>query len=284
MLTYEEFKQTIRQEVKSYLPPEYADYELQEHKVYRINRCTEVITLMPPQSGKALVAAPTLNYPDLYESLLQGSTLEEVLRTVAHALQIRPPQCVENMMTAEPEVRKEDLIVGLINRKRNEELLKDVPHQPFLDLAAIALLQHGEDSGYTCTVTRAMMEQDLCMTKEELLERACENTFTLYPAQFMGPENLLYADCDGSYFGAACLLDRNMLDAAAKILGDDMIVLPDSTRGIFLMSTARMTPAEAKKMYRDAQAYATAGKDYLSDNIYLYHRKTRQLELYKGVS
>ena len=145
MLSYERFKQAVRSDLKKYMPAEYADHRLVEKKIYKINRCVDTFRLQPPGPASDTRPMPTLNYQDLYRSIVCGARLENVLRSAAEAMQCSLPPEVEEkclqMQDDRPDVRT--LHLALINRNRNRQLLKNVPHHDFLDLAAIAVLEAG---------------------------------------------------------------------------------------------------------------------------------------------
>lgn len=284
MISYERFKQAVRTDLKNYLPEEYAQHRLVEKKIYKINRCVDSFRLQPPGPSIDAVPMPTLNYQDLYRSIIGGARLESVLRSAAQAMQFHlPPEIEDNcrMLQEERPDRdrlKQTLHLALVNRKRNRQLLKTVPHQDFLDLAAIAVLEEGPGSGYLCVVTDAMREE-LDMSQEELLKTACENTFREYPSVLEQSQLGLNAWCEGSTFGAVCLLDKEMLRKAAEELDSDLYVLPDSLHLLFIIAVKSVPRAIILETFHRASLLEPDAIDYLSDNIYYYDRRTDELKI-----
>jgi hypothetical protein len=282
MLSYGKFKQAVRSDLKNYLPKEYADHSFVEKKIYKINRCVDTFRLQPPGPSSDTRPMPTLNYQDLYRSIVEGARLETVLCSAAQAMQYcLPPDIEENCMLLQQEkpdteMLKESLHLALINRKRNSQLLKNVPHKEFLDLAAIAVLEEGPGSGYLCVVTKEILS-DLGMTREELLKTACSNTFRKYPAVLERSPLGMNAWCEGSTFGAVCLLDREMLKKAAQQLDSDLYVLPDSLHLLFIIAVKSVPRAIILDSFRRAMLLEPDALDYLSDNIYYYDRSLDQL-------
>ena len=277
MLSYGKFKQAVRTDLKNYLPKEYADHSIVEKKICKINRCVDTFRLQPPGPSSDARPMPTLNYQDLYRSIVEGARLETVLRSAAQAMQYcLPPDIEENCMLLQQEkpdteALKESLHLALINRKRNSQLLKNVPYKEFLDLAAIAVLEEGPGSGYLCVVTKEIAG-DLGMTREELLKTACENTFRGYPAVLEKSPLGMNAWCEGSTFGAVCLLDKDMLREAAQRLDSDLYVLPDSLHLLFIIAVKSVPRAVILDSFRRATLLEPDALDYLSDNIYYYDR------------
>ena len=284
MISYEHFKQAVRTDLKNYLPEEYAGHQLVEKKVYKINRCVDTFRLQPPGPSSDAVPMPTLNYQDLYRSIVGGARLETVLHSAAQAMQFRlPPEIEENCRLLQEErpdkdELKDTLHLALINRKRNRELLKTVPHQDFLDLAAIAVLEEGPGSGYLCVVTKDMMKE-LDMEQEELLKTACDNTFRAYPSVLEQSQLGLNAWCEGSTFGAVCLLDKEMLREAAEKLDSDLYVLPDSLHLLFLIAVKSVPRRIILDSFCRANLLEPDAFDYLSDNVYYYDRRADELKI-----
>ena len=183
----------------------------------------------------------------------------------------------------DPELAKKELSIALINKKLNRELLEDVPHFDFLDLAAIAVLQHGKTSEYACTVHRGMM-QNLSMTRESLMEAACLNTFRRFPTQLTITQGLQVAFCKNSLFGAACLLDINMLKTVSKQMDSDILIIPESLRSIILVPAEENDAEHVRESHQRIILMDGSVRDYLSDNIYRFSREEMKLTVYGGLS
>lgn len=284
MISYEQFKNAVRTDLKKYLPEEYAGHKLVEKKLYKINRCVDTFRLQPPGPAADHGPMATLNYQDMYRSIVGGAKLETVLQSIARLLQFRMPPGVEaDSLLLESKPDKESIHLALINHKRNRQLLKNVPHQDFLDLAAIAVLEQGPGSGYLCVVTNDILK-DLDMDQEELLKTACDNTFHAYPAILEESQLGLNAWCEGSTFGAVCLLDKQLLRDAAEQLDSDLYVLPDSLHLLFLVAVKSVPRAIILDTFRQATLLEPDALDYLSDNVYYYDRRQDSLKILRDHS
>ena len=285
MISYERFKNAVRTDLKKYLPEEYAAHKLVEKKLYKINRCVDTFRLQPPGPAADHGPMATLNYQDMYRSIVGGAKLETVLQSIARRLQFRMPPGVEadSLLLQESKPDKESIHLALINHKRNRQLQKNVPHQDFLDLAAIAVLEQGPGSGYLCVVTNDILK-DLDMDQEELLKTACDNTFHAYPAILEESQLGLNAWCEGSTFGAVCLLDKQLLRDAAEQLDSDLYVLPDSLHLLFLVAVKSVPRAIILDTFRQATLLEPDALDYLSDNVYYYDRRQDSLKILRDHS
>ena len=279
MLSYDEFKNAVRTDLKKYMPRDYEGHELVETKIYKINRCVDSFRLQPPGPLAPAAAMPTLNYQDLYQSIVAGANIEKVLFFIAQTLQYTLPLEIERRCGLLSEEKKPDpscLHVALINRERNEEYLKNVPHHDFMDLSAIAVLEEGE--GFLCVVTNEILEE-MDMDVDSLLETACSNTFEKYPPVLEDSHLGLNAWCEGSTFGAVCLLDENMLKEAADILDSDLYVLPDSLHLLFIIAVKSVPRGVVLEAHRRAMLLEPDAFDFLSENVYYYDRKQGKLRI-----
>lgn len=281
MLSYEEFKTAVRTDLKKYMPDSYANHKLVETKLYKINRCVDSFHLQPPGPIREAVPMPSLNFQDLYQSIVGGAKLENVMRLIAQTMQYTLPASVERDCSWFEEDRKPDpsrLHVALINRHRNEEYLKNIPHHDFLDLSAIAVLEEGDRSGYLCVVNHDILK-DLDMDVDTLLETACANTFEKYPSLLEQSHLGLNAWCEGSTFGAVCLLDETMLKEAADVLDSDLYILPDSLHLLFIIAVKNVPRGIILEAHHRAMLLEPDAFDFLSDNVYYYDRKKGALRI-----
>lgn len=284
MLSYEDFKTAVRNELKAYMPMEYQGHVFSEHVLHKINRTTEAFTLTPPGEPDGTSASPTLGYTDLYQWIVDDIPLPVVLTMAAEMMQYEPEEFLgQDFLEGfeDPSMAKKDLTIAFINRKRNEELLKDVPHFDFLDLAAIAVLQHGEDAEYSCTVNNALL-QEFAMTREEMLETACLNTFQRFPTRLEVIQGMLTAGCENSLFGAACLLDVEMLKQVSAHMDSDILVIPESIHTLCLIPAEGNRPEHVLQAHRMISHMERNTRDFLSDNIYVFSRNEEKLSVYGG--
>lgn len=283
MLSFEEFKNAVRGELKNYMPSDYADHRLVETRIHKINRCVDTFRLQPPGPVNELGPMPTLNYQDLYQSIVGGAKLEKVLLFIAQTLQYTLPMEADSLYRTIAEESKPDpssLHVALINRERNREFLENVPHHDFLDLSAIAVLEGSLGSSYRCIVNNEMLKE-LDMDVDTLLKTACDNTFREYPSVLEQSRLGLNAWCEGSSFGAVCLLDQDMLKEAADILDSDLYVLPDSLHLLFIISAKDVPRKVVLESFARATLLEPDAFDFLSEHVYYYSRKDAALRILK---
>ncbi len=87
---------------------------------------------------------------------------------------------------------KEHLVCRLVNRKNNEELLKEIPYRKFYDLAVVyyVSMQQVEDGMLFWTIRKEQAEV-LGLEEESLFTLALENTRRRFPIQFTALEQAI---------------------------------------------------------------------------------------------
>lgn len=190
---------------------------------------------------------------------------------------------------------RENLFYRLINYEKNQELLSMVPHTRFLDLAKIyyADCRIGETAGSIPIYHRHVKEWNI--TKDELITAAEENTPRLYPANLhpifdtlgLGGDINLIPEMPVPMFvlsntenhnGAAAVCYKNVLERFSKKIEDDLVILPSSVHETILMPLQKNCSKESlREMVYDVNRTMLDQSEFLSDNVYLYSRKDRQL-------
>lgn len=190
---------------------------------------------------------------------------------------------------------RDNLFYRLINYDKNQELLSMVPHTRFLDLAKIyyADCQIGETAGSILIYHRHMKEWDI--TEDELITAAEENTPRLYPANLHSICDTLGLDDDinlilemsipmfvlsntGNHNGAAAVCYKDILERFSQKVDDDLVIIPSSIHETMLLPLQKSNSIEAlREIVYDSNRTMLEPSEFLSDNVYLYSRKDRQL-------
>lgn len=190
---------------------------------------------------------------------------------------------------------RENLFYRLINYEKNQELLSMVPHTRFLDLAKIyyADCRIGGTAGSIPIYHKHVEEWNI--TEDELITAAEENTPRLYPANLhpifdtlgLGGDINLIPEMPVPMFvlsntenhnGAAAVCYKNVLERFSKKIEDNLVILPSSVHETILMPLQKNSSKESlREMVYDVNRTMLDQSEFLSDNVYLYSRKDRQL-------
>lgn len=290
----DEFVEAMRERIQE----QYPDCEVRATPVMKNNDTRwSGITIFTAEGG----LAPTIYVDGLYREYLEGSPMEELVSEYIRRYE-------ESAMEAYPALPdftdfgavKDLVCLRLVNRGRNRENLKGMPHRDFLDLAVtyfIPVTLEGTGEGRIAVTDRHFGLWGV--DGDTLYRHALENTHRLLPVMLVPLEELvwemtgirpkektpasdmhiLYRGCRGNST-AAVLLDAPVLQKFAEEHGD-FYILPSSIFEVILVP-AGPGPADAKYysgMVRDVNRTSLSPDEILSDNAYYYHAGTGEIEI-----
>lgn len=181
----------------------------------------------------------------------------------------------------------------VINRDRNEELLKKVPHIQFVENSDLVLIfcilvDECKDMSATVTITNHLMEH-FNFSTSELIVVAQENTPKLFPASFrsmsqvladlmpFSPSPMKFDDFmwvlsnTNNYNGASALYYEHMLEDIAHRLNGNFFVLPSSLHEVIIVKDASDVDSSfLYEMVRETNQTSVGEEDFLSDTIFYY--------------
>ena len=315
-MTFEEFKQEVKDNIKDYLPVSYQDAEVTINEVIK-NNDTHLSGLTVRTEEYSI--APTLYLEDFYNAYENGDhSLEGVMVRIAetydNAAQNGLDADVKDVVNqiTDYEATKDKIVPRIVNRDSNEERLKDMPHTKMGDLAVTYHVDLGsaEDGQMSVAISNQMMEK-YGVSVEDLHEQACANMETLTPTQFKSMADTLmeimvpdYAEMseeereqtksemglsgageDGMFvisnssktFGAAALLDSETMDKIEQQIGE-FYILPSSVHECILVPKSQeMDLSTLENMVQEVNATQVAPNEVLSDHVYAYDSETKEI-------
>ena len=188
-----------------------------------------------------------------------------------------------------------------INYERNRELLKDVPHRKWLDLAIVCYYQIDESMLENASVLLRQGHADHWdITGRTLLDHAWKNTIAhkksffcrlsdLLAAWGSGKEKSLPEESNPLYllsneekcFGAVCLAYPGEAEKIRSILKKDYYVLPSSIHECLILTAEEEYPPEMiRSLVREVNANHVRPQEVLSDEIYYYDPEKKKLRVY----
>lgn len=203
------------------------------------------------------------------------------------------------------------VVLKLIQKEKNQELLKEVPYFEFLDLAVVfyILLDENQGGQMTALIHNCHMEQ-LGITGEELNYLAKKNTPVLFPPEIRTMEEVIRGiftkqlsefDVDSLKYlfrtdqsnpsiyvlsnkkqinGAGCILYEGFMNQFAEEQRADIIIIPSSVHETLLISDGEnLKYKELKEMVCQINQSEVPEEDVLSSNIYRYEREKDQIVL-----
>ncbi|MCI8712430.1 MAG: hypothetical protein HFH23_09145 [Ruminococcus sp.] len=284
------------------------------------NNGTERLGIMMETEGRNM--SPTIYLEEFYMRYQKGETLDDIVKDIERFCQEARAQMPEGVGMLERFERVHDKIVfKLINTGQNQELLRDVPNMPFLDLSIVFYVLLGINSKGTATMLVRNEHLKLWDVKVEDMIRAAEQNVTrllpaelttmrrtmdelLCPSECGGRRNLLYCGTNGlksgregeedfmyvlsnqlRSFGAACIVYPHVLEMVGNIVGEDFSVLPSSVHEVIIVPESySLEQKEMDEMVTEINETQVADEEVLSNHAYFYEREAKKLILQKYVS
>lgn len=291
-----EFFDQVKSRIKEYLPKEFEPMELvvQEFDIEGEKRVG--FTFIEPE-GKRV---PVLDLEEACQSVLNGADSEDILRMVAKAYQVIWEQQEIPMVIMDEGEFKKNLHIAVLNFSTHRKILAKTPYLKVNDLAVIPMVKLSEGTSIPLSLQNA---EDMQIPGDYLLAAAMKNHTSVLPpvmaevtietVQEMNPIDLgkteylrddqVYIVSNwGRLYGSAVIADKQFLDLLGQKLGGCFYILPASQHDLMVVPEGmRLSPAQLKELMREMQK-TVRDKDFLSDHVYRYDRKSKAVELFDG--
>lgn len=185
----------------------------------------------------------------------------------------------------------DNVVFRIINANQNVNLLADVPHFEFLNLAVIYSVPLGIDFRGMHTsfkVTNEIASQ-MKISDRELYEASLNNTISHYNFEIISMEQMLESMgmagaqtdemplyvCTGKekMNGAAILLYPQYFHEIAEKEESDLYIIPSSIHEVLAIPTKFVAnPCDLKKMCNDVNSAEVISEEQLGNMIYRYRR------------
>lgn len=298
ILSFDAFSDRVQKEIRDWLPDLYKDAEVNVQTVERLRGAYTGITVVP---GEQMIA-PIINLQEFYNIYLSDADWEKVMRSMAD-LVTRFSRLPDVEWLSHYEQVKDSLFLKLCSIEGNEQLLEEMPHWRFADLALTMHIRtkYYDNELYSVAVTRDMAEE-YGMTETDLLKDAFVSAQEMFPVHFEAMEHVLeggyaYNPADpkpqptpagsgmllltNQYMlnGASALFYPGILKEAAVLMEGSYYILPSSIHELILL------PEKFVEDYRDVERTVrrinrmqVAPEDWLSDHVYHYDDRTALFE------
>lgn len=201
------------------------------------------------------------------------------------------------------------IVYKLIHYERNRELLKEVPHFPYLDLAIVFYCLVPEGPYANASIPIYNEHLDLWnISKDTLLLLARKNTPFLLsfccdsladlvlPVLNVLPRSnrqtagtaldsqtvpMYVLTNRQRYYGACCILYQDALKQVSEQLNDSLFILPSSIHEVIVIpASSADSPEELSGIVQEMNLTEVSPDEILSDHIYYYNRTNNQLSMY----
>ncbi|MBS6642645.1 MAG: hypothetical protein KH366_03605 [Clostridiaceae bacterium] len=305
-MVYTSFLNAVRQQVEDALG---GSYSVELRQISKNNGLILDGICISPPAGQVAPAIYLNPYFPLYE---KGMSLQEIAQDILSIYQDNSnlPVIDTQAMTDFSNLRTK-VIYKLVQTASNQELLKDIPHIPYLDLSIVFYLFLEETASGQMTAMIHKDHQTLWnVSTNQLYELAKANTPALLPptiksmpdvmkeiaAEWLGDDyqdeymehleeedrlSPLYVLSNRSNInGAAAILYHGVLKNFANRLGQDLVILPSSVHEVLLLPYDDATDITSlNEMVIAINQSEVPAEDQLSNQIYLYTRSDNQISL-----
>lgn len=294
VLKYNDFKNTIINKIKDYLPLEYKNYTLKVQKINKVNQTLEGICLF--DESKKVSAAPVIYVEMLYDFYCKNGSIAEVLKTAA-AMISDSNKYIKPDFIADENLIKDNVVMVVINADSNKELLSNIPYVEFIDLAVVfRWIVSKEDNCYSGAIITNDMAENFSLSKEELFELAKVNTKRIFPVMFQPlskvisrlnpPEEIIKSMNNCPLYilsnsigteGACGILYDDVLKDIKAVLKDDFYIMPSSVNEVLVLSRTGYDVDFVKEMVKFVNETVVNKEEWLSDSVYLYDGEVKMI-------
>lgn len=255
--------------------------------------------------------SPTLYLNSYYEQACLGMTIDEIVDDILCLFRDYPPPAhISPDIFADFDKIHDKIMMKLIHAGSNRELLEDLPHILYLDLAVVfyLFLERSETGQMTALIHQE--HADLWNTDPQtLFSLALVNTPRIYPAEIRSMDEVMMEiarkNLGASYdedvilhllsaqeassplyvlsnqtgiYGAGCILYHNLIKDFADTVGEDLIIIPSSIHEVLLTpDNENVSYDELNSMVININRSEVPPEDRLSDHIYRYSRSNDQI-------
>lgn len=246
--------------------------------------------------------APTIYLNDYYENYRCGADIDDIMNDILTTYyRNRDSVCFNTEIFNDFESVKDRIVYKLINFKKNKELLREVPHKRFLDLAIVCYCIVNRFNNYIATTMIKNDFLDKWGIKSDLLfEIAQKNTPNILPVKispitgFLNEisGNDMYEVSDKeevSMFvmtnvthvnGGVSMLYTYVLDKLSNDLGKDLYILPSSVHELIVVPfDENISGSDLAMIVKDINEKGVAAEDILSDNVYEFRRSDKKIHM-----
>lgn len=308
MMEFKEFQEYIKEHIKEMLPEEYQDAEYVVREIEKNNdRKLHGLTI----GLKDTSVSPVIYLDPYYNAYRNGTGLAVIQEDIAEMVTESMPMQNKLFSLASDicnfEKMRDKVVMALVNFEKNEQMLTNIPHSRKEDLAIIyKVLVMYPDTDATTTVNNEIMKE-WGIDAGKLHELAMENSKRLFPARAvtmldtmkslipeeempfeMRPEELLgnlenqmyvITNMENKYGAAAVFYDDPLLQGLSEKLGGSFYLLPSSMQEMLAIPESFGDVSELALMVKNVNETQVPEDIWLSDNVYRYDAKSRQISL-----
>jgi len=244
--------------------------------------------------------SPTIYLNPYYHRYLDGVSMEDIYEDILNTYHENlPDEDFDVSVFRDYDKAKERIVMKLINAKKNEQLLKKVPHILIYDLAIVFLCSVSDFMNEYATIL--IHNQHIKMwniSLEDLYEVAKDNSPRILAPRldnlhdvfaYITDESLPFLEALNMHIltnylkihGATCMVYPGLLEEIAEVFEDDLIIIPSSIHETLVFPKENLPDEYSiehlNDMIQEVNETQLTDDEILSDHIYWYHRNTKEI-------
>ena len=244
--------------------------------------------------------SPTIYLNPYYHRYLDGVSMEDIYEDILNTYHENlPDEDFDVSVFRDYNKAKERIVMKLINAKKNEQLLKKVPHILIYDLAIVFLCSVSDFMNEYATIL--IHNQHIKMwniSLEDLYEVAKDNSPRILAPRldnlhdvfaYITDESLPFLEALNMHIltnylkihGATCMVYPGLLEEIAEVFEDDLIIIPSSIHETLVFPKENLPDEYSiehlNDMIQEVNETQLTDDEILSDHIYWYHRNTKEI-------
>ena len=250
-------------------------------------------------SQKGYNASPTIYMDNYYTEYIAGRDINEIGDGLLSLY-------YENDLATNYDISffddfgyiKDRLFIKLINRKKNEDFLKQAPHEDFLDLSIVAYVRiYDKKMGNGLIMVRNehldIWDEDaetvINIAKKNTHDREEYNITHIVDVLGRLGGGIMIPECERSQipmyvatnrrmtYGAAVMTMSDKLKEFGSVIGSDYVIIPSSVNELILVPNGNDDFGDIDSMIREVNETQLGPDDILADHAYMYSIKDEVL-------
>ncbi len=250
-------------------------------------------------SQKGYNASPTIYMDNYYTEYIAGRDINEIGDSLLSLY-------YENDLATNYDISffddfgyiKDRLFIKLINRKKNEDFLKQAPHEDFLDLSIVAYVRiYDKKMGNGLIMVRNehldIWDEDaetvINIAKKNTHDREEYNITHIVDVLGRLGGGIMIPECERSQipmyvatnrrmtYGAAVMTMSDKLKEFGTVIGSDYVIIPSSVNELILVPNGNDDFGDIDSMIREVNETQLGPDDILADHAYMYSIKDEVL-------
>lgn len=289
------FQSFIDDIINTIRPAFCADTEFKEETILK-NNGQKLKALIISEPGNNIF--PTIYLEDYFSRFNDGESIDSISNDIISAYKhYKIEGEIDVSCFRDFEKMKNRIVMRLVNKEKNGDLLINVPWVPFLDLAIIFTIYFETPSEiYAGTIIHNNHMEDWNTSVDELFELSKANSVKLLPCNLRSMpdflndmvgdvivdnsdmKNYMYVLTNSTKtHGAACMAYKDVIDDFATKMESDLFVLPSSIHEVMLLcDNDDLSLKDLTELVHEVNTTQVSEGEYLSDHAYFYKRKSKE--------